>query len=115
MSNELSQSERQRQARLQQLQQNILTLQQQKNVAQEGIEEVKSALEELSTGKHGGVVYKQVGQLLIKADPDVVIKELEEKQRNLQSYLKRVELQYDKQLKKIKEVQSEAKNIRTAG
>ncbi len=115
MSGEMSQSDKQRQIRMQQLQQNIMALQQQKNVAQEGIEEVKNAIEELAAGKHDDVVYKQVGQLLVKAQPEEVKKELEEKQRNLQSYLKRVELQYDKQLKKAKEAQSETKNIRMAG
>ena len=115
MAEGMAQSERQRQVRQQQLQQNVLTLQQQKNVAQEGIEEVKNALEELNANKHEGIVYKQVGQLLVKAEPEEVKKELEEKERSLQSYLKRVELQYDKQLKKIKEAQSETKNIRMAG
>ena len=66
----MSQSEQQRQMRMQQIQQNILTLQQQKNAAQEGLDETSNALQELETGKHGGVVYKQVGQgITIKSAP----------------------------------------------
>ena len=114
MANELPPNQQQQQARLQQLQQNIVTLQQQKNVAQEGLEEVKNALKELE-GNPEGTVYKQVGQILIKTDPKTLSEELNEKERNLQSYLKRIDMQYEKQMKKFKELSSDSKDIRIAG
>src|SRR5919199_3261146 len=66
-------------ARLQQLQQNLQAIMMQKQQVELEVVESDRALEELKKIEQDNTVYKSAGPLLIKANREDVLKELEEK------------------------------------
>ena len=110
MANDLPQSEVQKQRYLQQLQQTIAALDQNKRALQVELDEVKGTLGELKTSKKGAVIYKQFGRLLIKSELTKIKKELTEKQSSLENYMKRLDLQFKRAMKKLQEFQSKEKS-----
>ena len=110
MSSDLPPSEIQKQRYLQQLQQTIGALDQNKRALQIELDEVKGTLTELKKSKKGAVIYKQFGRLLIKSELAKVKKELTEQQSSLKNYMKRLDLQYKRAIKKIQEFQSKEKS-----
>ena len=109
MSAEPPPSVAQKERYLRQLQQTIIALDQNRRALRVELEEVKLSLEELNKSGKGAVVYKQFGRLLIKSDLAKVKQELTEKQKSLENYLRRLELQYNRAVKKIKEFQAKDK------
>jgi prefoldin beta subunit len=105
MSTDPPLSEVQKQRYLQQLQQTIAALDQNKRALQIELDEVKSTLGELKKTTKGTIVYKQYGRLLIKAEIAKIKKELNEKKSSLDSYMKRLDLQYKRAIKKIQDFQ----------
>ena len=66
-------------AQLQQIQQQAQALMQQKSQVEMILRETERALEELKNTEDGATVYKAAGELLVKANKDDVLKDLEEK------------------------------------
>ena len=66
-------------ARFNQLQQNLQAILMQKQQLEIETAEIDKALEELKKAKEEDAVYKAAGPILIKANRDEIIKELEEK------------------------------------
>ena len=67
-------------SRLQQLQQNLQAIMMQKQQVELEVVESDRALEELKKIEQDNTVYKSAGPLLIKANREEVLKELEEKE-----------------------------------
>lgn len=90
---------------LQFLEQNIRSLAMQKQAFQMDLTENSSALKEVLKSKES--VYKIIGQLMIKIDKDVTIKELEEKEKLIKSRLVVLEKQEKEMTDKLNEIKEE--------
>jgi prefoldin beta subunit len=66
-------------ARLEQVQQNLQSVQIQKQQVEAELSEAEKALEELKNVPDGEQIYKYAGSLLIKVTRDAIVKDLEEK------------------------------------
>jgi prefoldin beta subunit len=66
-------------ARLEQLQQNLKSVQMQKQQVEAELSEADRALEELQKAQEGEQIYKYAGNLLVKVTKEAIVKELNEK------------------------------------
>ncbi len=64
---------------MEQLQQNLKSVQMQKQQVEAELAETDKALEELQKAQEGEQVYKYAGNLLVKVAKDAIMKELQEK------------------------------------
>lgn len=91
---------------LQILQQQLETLMQQKLQIDIMIKDAENALEELSKIEENLAVYKNVGNLIIRADKDKLIKELQDSKETLAIRRKNIESQENKLKEKMEELQN---------
>lgn len=91
---------------LQILQQQLETLMQQKLQIDIMIKDAENALEELSKMEENLAVYKNVGNLIIRADKDKLIKELQDSKETLAIRRKNIESQENKLKEKMEELQN---------
>ena len=104
MSDEVALSEQQKQARISQLQQQVMILEENKREITVSVEETKRALAELAKGGKTQVVYKRVGRIMFKSDSKKLEEELNENKRTWESYLAKLELESKKLVKKYQEI-----------
>ncbi|MEM2760658.1 MAG: prefoldin subunit beta, partial [Nitrososphaerales archaeon] len=103
-------------ARLNQLQQNLQAILMQKQQIEIELAEADKALEELRKINAGDAVYKTAGPVLIKANKDEVIKELEEKKELANTRVMVLSKQETRLKENLKEVQGKIDEmIRGAG
>jgi len=92
----------------QQLLQNILV--QKESIGVQNIE-IDNALEELSKTKEGEEIYKAVGPILVKAEKENLVKELNEKKESIETKLKSFEKQEEKTKEKLTELQKKIQEM----
>lgn len=90
---------------LQFLEQNVRSLLMQKQAFQMDLSENSAALKEVLRSKDS--VYKIIGQLMIKIDKDVTVKELEGKEKLIKSRLEVIEKQEKEMNDKLTEIKEE--------
>ncbi|HHF56706.1 MAG TPA: prefoldin subunit beta [Thermoplasmatales archaeon] len=90
---------------LQQFQQQLEITVQQRLQIDVRLRETENALEELNKLEENAPVYKSVGNLIIKADKEKLIKELQEEKETLEVRKKTLESQESKLKEKIEELQ----------
>ena len=90
---------------LQQFQQQLEITVQQRLQIDVRLRETENALEELNKLEENAPVYKSVGNLIIKADKEKLIKELQEEKETLEVRKKTLESQENKLKEKIEELQ----------
>lgn len=90
---------------LQFLEQNVRSLLMQKQAFQMDLSENSAALKEVLKSKDS--VYKIIGQLMIKIDKDVTVKELEGKEKLIKSRLEVIEKQEKEMNDKLTEIKEE--------
>ncbi|MEM2935478.1 MAG: prefoldin subunit beta [Candidatus Thermoplasmatota archaeon] len=91
---------------LQQLQQQMELLLQQKLQIEIRLRDAEDALDELNKLEENADVYKGVGNLIVKSEKDRLIKELQEEKENLEIRKKTMESQENRLKEKINELQS---------
>ncbi len=91
---------------LQQLQQQLEIIVQQRLQIDAKIRDTETALEELNKLEEKTSVYKSVGNLIIKADKDKLIKELQEDKETLEIRRKSLESQENRLKERIEELQN---------
>jgi prefoldin beta subunit len=96
-------------AQLQQIQQQAQALMQQKNQIELVLRETERALEELKKTGDDAVVYKAAGELLIKADREEVLKDLEEKKDSLEVRVKSLARQEERIQSRFTQLQDQLK------
>jgi len=92
-------------ARFDQLQQNLQAILLQKQQVEMELSEIDKALEELKKASPGDIVYKSVGNLLIKSDRDGLIKELEERKELANTRIMVLSKQESRVRENVKELQ----------
>ncbi|MEM4311055.1 MAG: prefoldin subunit beta [Nitrososphaerales archaeon] len=92
-------------ARFDQLQQNLQTIILQKQQVEMELSEIDRALEELKKINPGDTVYKSVGNLLVKADRDGLIKELVERKELANTRIMVLTKQESRVRESVKELQ----------
>ncbi len=90
---------------LQQFQQQLEMVMQQRLQIDIRLRDVENALEELNKMEGDAGVYKGVGNLIIKADKEKLIKELSEEKESLEVRKKSLESQENRMKEKIDELQ----------
>jgi prefoldin beta subunit len=90
--------------KLQVFEQNIQAIEQQKQQLQSQQMEAESALTEL---KKSDVAYKMIGGLMVKADKEELLNDIEQKQEIIAIRLKSVEKQEEQTKKRIEELQKD--------
>ena len=96
-------------AQLQQIQQQAQAIMQQKNQVEMVLRETDRAFEELKKTEDDAVVYKAAGELLVKANKEEVLKELEEKKDSLEVRLKSLARQEERIQAKFTQLQDQLK------
>lgn len=96
-------------AQLQQVQQQAQALMQQKGQVEMLLKETEKALEELKKTDETAVVYRAAGELLIKANRDEVMKDLDEKKDSLEVRMKTLARQEERMQAKFTQLQDQIK------
>ncbi len=91
---------------LQQIQQQMELLVQQKIQVEVRLRDIEDALEELNKLEENADVYKGVGNLIIKSEKNKLIKELQEEKESVEIRKKTIETQENRFREKINELQS---------
>jgi len=89
----------------QMLEQNLHSVILQKQAFQLELSETKAALKELDSA--GEEVYKIIGQLMLKKGKEEIKKDLEAKEKILDSSFKKIEKQEEENLKQLEKLQEE--------
>jgi len=89
----------------QMLEQNLHSVLLQKQAFQLELSETKAALKELDSA--GEEVYKIIGQLMLKKGKEEIKKDLEAKEKILDSSFKKIEKQEEENLKQLEKLQEE--------
>jgi prefoldin beta subunit len=97
-------------AQLQQLQQQLQIVVNQRLQLDAGLKEAEMALEELQKTEDT-VVYKTVGGILIKSTKENMVKELEEKTETLKIRIKTLERQEEKLRERLVELQKKVQSM----
>ncbi len=97
-------------AQLQQLQQQLQIVMNQRLQLDSALKETEMALEELQK-KEDAVVYKTVGGILIQTNKDEMVKELEEKTETLKIRIKTLERQEEKLKERLMELQKKVQSM----
>lgn len=97
-------------AQLQQVQQQAQALATQKAQVTSALNETEMALEELKKLEEDAVIYKNVGQLLIKSERDVVSNELAEKKETLELRARTLERQEERIQKRFQQLQEQLRS-----
>ena len=91
---------------MQQLQQQYEIIAQQRLQIEARLKETETAIEELSKLSGEEAVYKAVGNLIVKANKDKLLKELQEDKESLEIRKKSLESQESRLKEKIEELQN---------
>lgn len=97
-------------AQLQQVQQQAQALATQKMQVTSALSETEMALEELTKLDEDSIIYKNVGQLLIKSERDVMETELTERKDNLELRARTLERQEERIQKRFKQLQEQLRS-----
>ncbi|HDN65926.1 MAG TPA: prefoldin subunit beta [Methanosarcinales archaeon] len=97
-------------AQLQQVQQQAQALASQKAQVTSALNEAEMALEELSKLDDDAVIYKNVGQLLIKGEHDSVATELAEKKDTMELRVRTLEKQEERIQKRFQQLQEQLRS-----
>jgi len=97
-------------AQLQQVQQQLQALSSQKVQVEMMLKETENALEELSKLPTDAVVYKGVGELLIKTDKERAETELSEKKETLEVRIKAIERQIERLQERFQQLQGQVRS-----
>lgn len=111
MSTELSPQIQNQIAQIQQLQQQAQALSIQKSQTEVMIKETDMALEELEKASSDTVVYKSVGELMIRSDKETMIKDLKEKAETLSLRIQSFERQEERLNSRYKQLQEQLKSM----
>ncbi len=96
-------------AQLQQIQQQAQALMQQKSQVEMVLRETERALEELKKTEDNAIVYKAAGELLVKANKEEVLKDLEEKKDSLDVRMKSLARQEERIQSRFTQLQDQLK------
>jgi prefoldin beta subunit len=97
-------------AQLQQLQQQLQIVVNQRLQLDSSLKEAEMALEELQK-KEDAIVYKAVGGILVQTDREEMVKELEEKTETLKIRIKTLERQEEKLKERLMELQKKVQSM----
>jgi prefoldin beta subunit len=97
-------------AQMQQLQQQLQVVVNQRLSLDSGLKEAEMALEELQK-REDTVVYKSVGGILVKTTKEEMVKELEEKSETLKIRIKTLERQEEKLKERLIELQKKVQSM----
>ena len=97
-------------AQVQQVQQQAQALASQKAQVTSALNETEMALEELSKLEDDAVIYKNVGQLLIKSERDSVATELAEKKDTMELRVRTLEKQGERIQKRFQQLQEQLRS-----
>ncbi|MHA1606909.1 MAG: prefoldin subunit beta [Candidatus Freyarchaeota archaeon] len=92
--------------RMQQLQQSLELLISQRTQLELQLRETEHALKELENVQSGEAVYKIVGPLLVKADPNKVKEELEDLKVSIDTRIKTLKRQEERSRKQLEEMRA---------
>ncbi len=109
MSSEIPPQVQNQIAQLQQIQQQAQVLAAQKNQVALMLKETESALEELAKLDEDAVVYRNIGEILIKTERDKTISMLEEKKDTLNLRLQTLGRQEERIQKRFTQLQEQLK------
>ena len=96
---------------MQQLQQQLEMLVQQRLQLDVRLRETENALEELNKLEDDSLIYKTIGNLIIKADRETVLKELQEEKESSELRKKTLEGQETKIKEKLEELQTKIQEV----
>jgi len=97
-------------AQLQQVQQQAQALAAQKAQVTSALNETEMALEELSKLDDDAVIYKNIGQLLVKGERDSVATELTEKKETMELRARTLERQEERIQKRFQQLQEQLRS-----
>lgn len=101
--------------RMQQMEQNINLLLQQKRTMESDLRETENAIEELTKAPEDALVYKSVGGIMLKKNRDDVLSDLKEKQETLDIRLKSMEKQETRMKQQLEEASENLKSMIEGG
>jgi len=98
-------------AQLQQLQQQLQAVVSQKAQLESMLRETEDAIEEVEKSAEGSAIFKAVGNVLVKADREEVLKELKEKKETTEIRIKSLERQEERLKERLVELQKKLQSI----
>ncbi|WP_267496979.1 prefoldin subunit beta [Candidatus Methanoliparum sp. LAM-1] len=96
---------------LQQIQVQLQALQEQKTQIEAILRDSDDALEELNKAKDDEIVYKSVGEILVKSTKDDAIKELTEKKEMMNIRKQTLDRQEERLKNRLNQLQEQLQNI----
>lgn len=115
MSTEVSPQIQNQVAQIQQVQQQAQALAMQKSQTEVLIKENQMAIEELEKTNEDAVVYKSVGELMIKTDRNALLAETKEKADTLSLRLQSIERQEERLNSRFKQLQEQLRHMMNGG
>jgi prefoldin beta subunit len=109
MSGELPPQVQNQLAQLQQVQQQAQALAQQKSQLEIMLKESDMAIDELDKLEEGGVVFKNIGNLMIKSEKNKTIEEIKDKKETLNLRLQTINRQEERISKRFTQLQEQLK------
>lgn len=111
MSSELSPQVQNQIAQIQQVQQQAQTLAMQKSQIDVMVKETEMAIEELEKSADDAVVYKSVGELMIKSDKTSLLTSLKERQESFSLRVQSIERQEERLNSRFKQLQEQLQSM----
>ncbi|MBZ3935425.1 prefoldin subunit beta [Methanimicrococcus blatticola] len=111
MSSEFSPQVQNQIAQIQQVQQQAQTLAMQKSQIDVMIKETEMAVEELEKSADDAVVYKSVGELMIKSDKASLLTSLKERQESFSLRVQSIERQEERLNSRFKQLQEQLQSM----
>jgi prefoldin, beta subunit, archaeal len=111
MSSELSPQVQNQIAQIQQVQQQAQALAMQKSQTDVMIKETEMAIEELNKSAEDAVVYKSVGELMIKTDKASLLASLKERQETFSLRVQSIERQEERLNSRFKQLQEQLQSM----
>ncbi|WNY29065.1 hypothetical protein MmiEs2_12790 [Methanimicrococcus stummii] len=111
MSSELSPQIQNQIAQIQQVQQQAQALAMQKSQVDVMVKETEMAIEELAKAADDAVVYKSVGELMIKSDKASLLTSLKERQESFSLRVQSIERQEERLNSRFKQLQEQLQSM----
>ncbi|MDV0445851.1 hypothetical protein MmiAt1_14510 [Methanimicrococcus sp. At1] len=111
MSSELSPQVQNQIAQIQQVQQQAQALAMQKSQIDVMVKEAEMAVEELEKAADDAVVYKSVGELMIKSDKASLLNSLKERQESFSLRVQSIERQEERLNSRFKQLQEQLQSM----
>lgn len=111
MSTELSPQVQNQIAQIQQVQQQAQTLAMQKSQIDVMVKEAEMAIEELEKSAEDAVVYKSVGELMIRSDKTSLLASLKERQETFSLRVQSIERQEERLNARFKQLQEQLQSM----